>query len=517
MDKEELFSEKDLAVLAERGISVDEAMSQIRALRDGFPYLDIIASASLDQGVMRVDDEEEITYLDLWEKFLSTSKSVVYKMVPASGAASRMFKELYNFIQADYDEPNTDYEKKFFGEINHFAFFDRLNEVCLRNEWKSASKLIANGKFKIVAENLIEPKGLNYGNLPKGLLLFHTYPHSKRMACEEHLAEGALYAKQNNGMVNIHFTVSAEHRDIFKALIDQRIQSFKDYYGVNYSVTYSEQKKSSDTLALDETGNVFRKSDGSLLFRPGGHGALISNLNDLANADVVFIKNIDNVEPDYFKSETIIKKKLLGGILIQARKETFRHLETLEKSHVSRSELERIADFLQDVYTIIISDRKEMSDSDLHKFLQTHLNRPIRVCGVVRNQGEPGGGPFVVREPDGSTSLQILESSQIDMSRPEQKKLFEDGKYFNPVDLVCSIKDYKGDVFDLQQYVNPKTAFIAHKSSDGRSLKALERPGLWNGAMHHWNTIFVEVPIETFNPVKTVNDLLRPQHQTANK
>lgn len=517
MSMQEIFSLEDLEQLQEHGISMEEAMSQIAAIRDGFPYLDIVSSASLEQGIMRVENEQVTSFLNVWEHFLSTAQGKVYKMVPASGAASRMFKDLYSFMDAGYSEPRTDAEKTFFTQINNFAFFDRLNEACLRNEWKPISKLIEAGKHKNIVDNLINEKGLNYGNLPKGLLLFHAYPKSKRTAAEEHLAEGALYAKQKNGKSHVHFTVSPEHRDLFKALIDKSLPAYTEYFGVIFEVTYSEQKASTDTLALTEDNTVFRKSDGSILFRPGGHGALISNLNDLPDADVVFIKNIDNVVPDYYKSSTIINKKLLGGILVQACKETFGYLRILEREHVSRSELDRIADYLSDIYMIKHPDRNSFSDEELKAFLFEKLNRPVRVCGMVRNEGEPGGGPFVVREPDGSTSLQILESTQIDMNRPDQKALFEEGRFFNPVDLVCNIKDYKGKKFDLQKFVNPKTAFISNKSSDGRALKALERPGLWNGAMHHWNTIFVEVPINTFNPVKTVNDLLRSSHQAALK
>lgn len=511
------FSEKDLAQLEEHGISIEEAQQQVNAIREGFPYPDVISSASLEQGIIRIEPSEQNAYLDIWEQHLANCSKIIYKMVPASGAASRMFKDLIAFAKAEYDEPQTEAEKTFFEHIDDFAFADRLNEACLRNEWKSLSKLIAAGQYKTITENLIEPKGMNYGNLPKGLLLFHAYPESKRTAAEEHLSEGALYIGQANGSVNIHFTVSPEHEQAFRALIEQRVPLFRDYYGLNFNVTYSVQKPATDTLALTEEDELFRKEDGSLLFRPGGHGALISNLGELPDADVVFIKNIDNVEPDYYKAHTIIYKKLLGGVLVEARRESFRYLRQLESDHVSHSDLEKMADFLANVFEIRHPEQKSLSDAELKAFVKAYLNRPMRVCGMVRNEGEPGGGPFIVREADGTTSLQILESSQFDLSRKEQKELFENGHFFNPVDLVCSIVNYKGESFDLKQFINPKTAFIAHKSSGGRNLKAMERPGLWNGAMHYWNTIFVEVPIQTFNPVKTVNDLLRPQHQPGLK
>ena len=313
---------------------------------------------------------------------------------------------------------------------------------------------------------------MNYGNLPKGLLLFHSYRDGARTPALEHMVEGALYAA-SNGEVNIHFTVSHDHLPLFRKHIADNLQKLEAKYGVKFNISFSEQKPSTDTLAANLDGTPFRTADGKLLFRPGGHGALIENLNE-QDADIVFIKNIDNVVPDRLKGSTVEFKQLLAGVLVTEQKRVF---EALRQPGLSAEERER-------------------------------LNRPIRVCGVVRNTGEPGGGPFRVREADGSISNQILESVQI-----PDKELMAKSKYFNPVDLVCAIKDYEGEPFDLLKFVDPKTGFISQKSKDGRDLQALELPGLWNGAMSKWNTIFVEVPVSTFNPVKTVNDLLREQHQ----
>lgn len=513
---QELFTPSDIEQLSERGISLEDAKSQIESIKTGFPYLNIIDAASLDFGIMRVDENEQSAYLDIWDQYLQSSYAHVCKMIPASGAASRMFKDLYNFLESPSELPEAKSVVSFFDNITKFAFYERLNEACLRTVWKTIPKLITSGKYKAIVENLLLPKGLNYGNSPKGIILFHKYYNDVRTAAEEHLAEGALYARNLSGEVNIHYTVSPEYLELFKAVLDKRKMKFEDFFGVNFDLSFSIQKASTDTLALDEDGNIFRDKDGNMLFRPGGHGALLSNVNDL-RYDVIFIKNIDNVVPDSYKSSTIINKKLLGGILMQARKKIFDYLRHIDSGKVSHGDLMEMSQFLKDNFCIMFPDQKEIDDKDLLEILKAKLNRPIRVCGMVKNEGEPGGGPFIVREPDGSTSLQILESSQINTQIDSQKELLEQSTYFNPVDLVCSTVDYQGRYFDLDKFRNSKTGFVSSKSKDGKSLRALELPGLWNGAMHHWNTIFVEVPLSTFNPVKVVNDLLREEHQTIIK
>ena len=424
-----------------------------------------------------------------------------------------MFKMLFSFLEAPYSEPQTPAEKQFFEEINHFAFYERLNEVCLRNCWKTIPKLISLGEYKPIVENLLLPKGLNYGAKPKGLLLFHSYKDAPRTAAEEHLVEGALYAADRDGKVHLHFTVSPEHRKDFEALTNCLRTDYEDRYSVRYDISFSEQLPSTDTLALQPSGELFRTDEGKLLFRPGGHGALIHNLGALP-ADVVFIKNIDNVVPDPYKGSTVMYKKFLGGVLIALRRQIFAYLKQLEKGKPSHALIEEILSFLEKNLAITPPAEYHEDESRLAAWVQQKLNRPIRVCGMVRNVGEPGGGPFLIQEQDGATSLQILESSQIDLTKEDQRAFFEAGGYFNPVDLVCAIRDYEGQPFDLTRYVNPQTAFLSHKSLNGRELLALELPGLWNGAMHDWNTAFVEVPLSTFNPVKEVNDLLRQEHQT---
>lgn len=422
-----------------------------------------------------------------------------------------MFKNLFEFLGADYSEPTTDFEKKFFSRVHDFAFYDELNEACIKNTGKDIDTLIAEKNYKAVVANLLESAGLNYGALPKGLLKFHRYEDGVRTPLEEHLVEGALYAAGKTGQVNVHFTVSTEHRALFQQLVDEKVAAYSSRFGVQYQVSFSEQKPSTDTVAADMENKPFR-DNGKLLFRPGGHGALIENLNDL-DADIVFIKNIDNVVPDRLKADTVTYKKLLAGALVTLQKKAFEYLELLDSGHYSHEQLETIIRFVQQDLRCRRADIKNLEDADLVIYLRKKLNRPMRVCGMVKNVGEPGGGPFLAYNPDGTVSLQILESSQIDMKDPEKKAMFEKGTHFNPVDLVCAVRDYKGNKFNLLNFVDKATGFISYKSKNGKDLKALELPGLWNGSMSDWSTVFVEVPLSTFNPVKTVNDLLREQHQ----
>lgn len=454
-----MFTQQDLKQMADHQITVEQVEKQLGQFQSGFPYLKLAAAASIGNGILALDEAQCDHYRQVWRDY-AASHSGITKFVPASGAASRMFKNMFAFVDAPYDVPTTDFEKKYFADIHKFAFFEALDEVCRKNEGKGIDELIEAGNYKAVAANMLQEKGLNYGNLPKGLLLFHNYPDGPRTPMEEHLVEAARYAS-HDGVAKLHFTVSHEHMPLFKAKVEQCVAKYEKMFSVRYDITFSEQKPSTDTIAVNPDNTPFRTSDGKLLFRPAGHGALIENLADL-DADIVFVKNIDNVVPDRLKDATVKYKEVLAGVLIEKRK----------------------AD-----------------------------GRPTRVCGMVRNIGEPGGGPFVVEGKDGSKSLQILESSQIDTSNKEYVEMFQKGTHFNPVDLVCSIRDTQGKPYDLAQFVDQSTGFISSKSKDGKELRALELPGLWNGAMAGWDTIFVEVPLETFNPVKTVNDLLREQHQ----
>ena len=507
-----MLTQEDKALLAKKGISEEQIAAQLACFEKGFPFLKLEAAASIGNGIVATTDSERDAYIKAWEAYKNEGGHVVTKFVPASGAASRMFKNLFEFLGADYDEPTTDFEKKFFSQIEHFAFYVDLNEACRRNAGKDIPGLLAGKDYKAVVANLLEAAGLNYGALPKGLLKFHKYEDGARTPLEEHLVEGALYAAGADGKVNVHFTVSPEHRSLFEQLVGEKAAKYAEKYGVEYHVSFSEQKPSTDTIAADMDNRPFRDDKGHLVFRPGGHGALIENLNDL-DSDIVFVKNIDNVVPDRLKADTVTYKQVLAGVLVTLQKKAFDYLRLIDSGQYTHEQIEEMIRFVQQELYCRKHDIKDLEDGDLILYLKSKLNRPMRVCGMVKNVGEPGGGPFLAYNADGTVSLQILESSQIDMKDPEKKAMFEKGTHFNPVDLVCAIRDYQGRKFDLLRYVDPATGFISYKSKNGKDLKALELPGLWNGSMSDWNTVFVEVPLSTFNPVKTVNDLLREQHQ----
>lgn len=504
-----MISKADQALLSKKGISAEQVAEQLKTFKTGFPFLKIEAAATIGKGVLAPSQQEIDEYLKVWDNYCAEGNAIL-KFVPASGAASRMFKDLFAFLSAEYDVPTTDFEKNFFANIEKFAFYGDLDETCRKNKGLSVKELVEGGQYKDVVFNLLDFTGMNYGSLPKGLLKFHTYDCCSRTSAEEHFVEGALYAA-TDGVVKLHFTVSPNHKALFEELVAERKAYYEEKFGVKYDITFSEQKQCTDTIAVDADNAPFREN-GAIVFRPGGHGALIENLNDI-DADVIFIKNIDNVVPDRLKADTVTYKKLLAGILVSAQKKAFEYVRLIDSGKYTHEQVEEMIRFLQNDLQCRCSDIKDMEDCDLVLYLRKKFNRPMRVCGMVKNVGEPGGGPFLAYNQDGTVSLQILESSQIDMNNADAKAMFENGTHFNPVDLVCAVKNYNGEKFNLPEFVDKNTGFISHKSKNGRELKAMELPGLWNGAMSDWNTMFVEVPLVTFNPVKTVNDLLREVHQ----
>ena len=505
-----MLTQQDLQQLAQKGITPEQINIQLDEFKTGFPFLRLEAAAAVGKGIVAPAEDERKCFIEAWDNYKAEGKKIV-KFVPASGAASRMFKDMFAFLNADYDVPTTKFEQQYFDNIEKFAFYEALDAACQKNEGKGIKQLMADGNYKAVVANMLQPSGLNYGQLPKGMLLFHRYAEGARTPMEEHLVEGALYAA-SAGEANVHFTVSHEHMEFFEQKVADKKDGYAEKYGVKYNISFSEQKPSTDTVAANPDNTPFRNEDGSLLFRPGGHGALIENLNEI-DADVIFIKNIDNVVPDRLKPETVEYKQLIAGVLVTLQKRAFDYLRQLESGEYNHEKLEEIIRFVQQDLCCRKPDIKELEDAELVIYLKQKLNRPMRVCGVVKNVGEPGGGPFLTYNQDGTISLQILESSQIDKSNEEYMRMFTEGTHFNPVDLVCAVKDYEGRPFNLPDFVDKTTGFISSKSKNGKELKALELPGLWNGAMSNWNTVFVEVPLGTFNPVKTVNDLLREQHQ----
>lgn len=504
------LNEKDFEVLEEKGISKEKLEEQLEMLRDGFPYLKLEAPATPGHGIALMSDEIINRSVACWDEFLAKG-GVVMKMVPASGAASRMFKDLFAFVSGKKDKPENEFMTKFFDNIEDFAFFPRLNYVCLMNYGKSVDTLLKEKRYKDVVSALIEKEGLNYGHLPKALLQFHKVLGTSRSALEEHLAEGAMYAAGKDGKVKVHFTVSEDHLPLVKMRVEEMAGVLGHKFGVEYDVTYSVQKPSTDTVASKMDGTPYRE-DGALFFRPGGHGALIENLSEL-DADVIFIKNIDNVVPDSLRESTVLYKKILGGVLVATKQKADEYCLRLEKGDVPEEELDEMLRFMRQVLCITGDKADEMTPTGRAAYIYSKLNRPMRVCGMVKNEGEPGGGPWLVYGADGTVSPQILEPSQINPKDKEAQKMLKSSTHFNPVDIVCSIRNAHGDKFNLREFVDVTTGFISEKSREGVEIKALELPGLWNGAMSDWNTIFIEVPADTFNPVKTVNDLLRPAHQ----
>ena len=502
-----MLTEKDLQQLSERNIAEAQVIQQVAQLKRGTQYVQLMRPATVGDGILRLDEEQVRQMTDRFESDRQYYQFT--KFVPASGAASRMFKDLFSFMETGEDTPFTDI---FFAHIHSFAFFDDLDRASKHHNGLCIDGMLQQHRKVDLVRLLLTDEGLNYGKLPKALLKFHHYDGFNRLALEEHLFEAARYATDNEGTAKLHFTVSPEHEQLFKQTVADLKNRYEQQYGVRYDISYSCQKPSTDTVAIDAEGNLFREADGRLLFRPGGHGALIENLNDLAE-EIVFIKNIDNVVPETKAQATLIYKKVLAGLLLRLQQRTFEYLELLDQGAVSADELDEVMRFAKDELMIAIPDYvSEYNEIEKIDYLYNKLNRPMRVCGMVKNEGEPGGGPFWVKNTDDEVSLQIVESSQIDHKDARQEAHFQAATHFNPVDLVCGCWNYKGEAFSLTDYVDPATGFISNKSKDGRELKALELPGLWNGAMADWITVFVEVPVATFNPVKTVNDLLKPTH-----
>jgi hypothetical protein len=526
MDEMDFLTETDLLQIKSLGISPEKVLAEIEMFKRGAPFLKLDRPCTVGDGIKRIGDDEVRSLVEFFAE--NAADRELLKFVPASGAASRMFKVLLQFnsengnsritvseiaARADSGDAAARQLLKFMQGIRKFAFFADLREV-MAADGLDLELLIEKGEFKEILDYLLTAKGLNYAERPKGLLKFHRYQEGSRTAFAEHLVEAANYAKGSGGKSRLHFTVSPEHQAGFAELVQEIKEQYEKAYEINYQIDFSVQEKATDTIAVDLKNRPFRKADGSLLFRPGGHGALLENLNRLA-ADVIFIKNIDNVVPDRLKGETFTWKRVICGQLLKVQRQIFAYLEQLHNGPAESGLLDEIFTFIKQ--ELSISAPAEIDLLPLRErcdFLIKVLDRPIRVCGMVKNEGEPGGGPFWVEGRDGSLSLQIVEGAQIDSDSPGQLAILRAATHFNPVDLVCGVRNWRGETFDLKQFVDKEAVFISKKSKEGQELKALELPGIWNGAMARWNTIFVEVPLATFNPVKTINDLLRDEHQS---
>lgn len=513
------LTEKHKQQLKNKGIAIEKVQSQIEIFKEGIPFVNLVNSATIGNGIMKVSHEEKESLIEYFKK--QRDELNMLKFVPASGAATRMFKSLFTFLEKFNPEEDTFTSyvnrekdsniKSFFIGLEKLPFYDELKEHLLK-KYNDFDDLPDDRQRVILVEEMLLEDGFNYGNYPKGLLPFHKYKTHAATAFEEHLYEAAIYATAN-GKAKLHFTISEEHLEKF----NKEFTNIKDYVkektGVEFDVSFSFQKGSTDTLAVTMENEPFISDNGEILFRPGGHGALIENLND-QDADIIFIKNIDNVVVYRNKFEIASYKEVLAGILLALKEKAFKYRNLLNTNSLTDADIAKIKNFLENEMNVFVTpDFKKYREKYQVEYLIEKLDRPIRVCGMVKNEGEPGGGPFWVKDESGNISLQIIESAQIDKLNKKQREIFKSSTHFNPVDIVCTTKNYKGEKFDLLKFVDHKQAFITEKTKEGRPLKALELPGLWNGSMANWNTVFVEVPLVTFNPVKTVNDLLKPSHQ----
>ena len=517
----DLFTKQDLDNLKTKGISLSEAKKQIKNFEKGFPSIKLVEPATIKKGILQISPKRMNDNVELYEDFSSEHKIV--KFVPASGAASRMFKKLLEFrnsyratsedqLELMIDQgPDSVYY--FFKHLEEFAFFDKLYKAMYKRG-VSYEETIKELRYEKILNSLLTDKGLAYTNLPKALIPFHQYGKEVRTAFAEHLSEAARYSRSKGNVCYLHFTVSESHMELVKQHYELIKETFEEKYLVRFEVDFSIQNPSTDTLTVDMKNNPIRDESNDLIFRPGGHGALLQNLNSI-DADIIFLKNIDNVCHDRFKDDSFYYKMVLGGMLIFLQDQICSFLKGLDShTHPSLKVIDTMMSFLERKLQITPPDEAHHWNKEKKtEYLKTKLNRPIRICGMVENEGEPGGGPFLIESPDGSLCPQIVESSQIDMQDELQVAILKKSTHFNPVDIVCSIKDYHGNTFNLNDFVDDNTGFISTKSIDGKEIKAQERPGLWNGSMANWISVFVEVPLITFNPVKSVNDLLMDQHQ----
>lgn len=513
-----MLNELEKKQIIKKGIDIKAIENQISKFTKGIIPSNLTEVASTEKGIYSPNENRRNYYISLYNEYTEYRKIV--KFVPASGAASRMFKEIFNCVEEltlNVENQNEILNKhpkakEVIENITNFAFIEDLKQILSKNNY-DLEKLLSQNDFLTIFNYILNQEELNYSKLPKALLHFHKYDEESRLAMDEHLVEGAFYAKNFNEEVDIHFTISPEHEEWFNENLNKKIAEYENKYKVKYNISYSFQHSSTDTVAVDLNNEVFKDENDNLVFRPAGHGALIKNLNEL-DGDLIFIKNIDNITTDSKRQPTYDYKKIIAGILLDKEISIQGNLELLQQEECSEEDIQDIADFVVKIMNeSLVENFENLSNQYKIKYLHNTLNRPIRVCGMVKNEGEPGGGPFFVKDSEGKISLQIVEKSQIDTKNPEQLEILKNSTHFNPVDIVASIVDFNGNKFNLNEFIDQETYMISEKSKDGKPLKALELPGLWNGAMAKWISFFVEVPLETFSPVKEINDLLRPEHQ----
>ncbi len=506
---DKILNASDIEHIRARGISEQKVLRQIDLCRLGGATVTLARPATPGDGIIRVADEEQAGLVALHDEAARAGRCL--KFVPASGAATRMFRQWHGIFNSGGFSSPEEFEA-FRASLSGYAFYGDL-KAALAGAGLNLEELISSGRGQEILDFILGEKGLHYAFKPKALLKFHQYGRASRTALEEHLVEAAHYVRDGRGLCRIHFTVSEEHLKPVSELLERVVGQYEKEMGVRFEIGLSVQGESTDTIAVDLDNRPFRDRSGRLLFRPGGHGALLYNL-DAIDGDVVFIKNIDNVVPDRLKHATVLYKKILGGYLVGMQSELFTHLRALSDPSAGEDAVEAAARFAAGRLNCAVPPGlRDRPAGERRRLLTERLNRPLRVCGMVKNEGEPGGGPFWVVDRDGNQSLQIVEEVQVNGQREDQASIWASSTHFNPVDLVCGIRDFRGRKFDLEQFVDGEQVFVSTKSHEGCDIKALELPGLWNGSMAFWHTVFVEVPIETFNPVKTIEDLLRPAHR----
>ena len=527
-----MLTDKDYKQLSEKGLTEEDVLRQVEFLKKGGARPEILRTASLDDGILNIPEEQQDSFLHVWDNYLTKKKSIVH-FIPASGTANRFLRELHAFMQADYEEPQTNFEKNFFKHLESFAFFNELNDLCKARLKKNTEELIEEGQYKQILHYMLSDEGLNYDHLPIALFKFHTdkghryatmekyLPRSvmkyyssfleARTPIQEMMVESSMVSGVRGGVVNMCFTVDAAYKDAiqdylnsFKYLIEKRV-------GMDFSILLPSQAENTDTVVIDEKGNLLRDDDGALMFHRGGHGALFEEFSSQP-ADLVYIKNIDNVPIDSLKKLTARGNRLLGAVMVQNQKLIHKFLKLLEKGDIGDDQLIEIINYVENVLNVKRENILRMSREEQCSYLFDRLNRPLRVCSMVKNEDEQGGMPCWIKNDDGTVSLQIVEYYQI-YDHPKWKKMFAHSTHFNPVDMVCSMKDYKGHKFNFSRFVDDQAFIVYPKELNGRVVYQLEHPGLWNGCMAGWNTIFLELPVKTFNPVKNINDLLRQEHQ----
>ena len=521
----ELFTQADLEQMAELGITEDEARRQLAILARGQRWATLVRPCTVGDGIVQLDPQDQERFISRWQA--GADEGRISAFVPASGAATRMFAFLQR-IRNEVDEVTLDTAAEICGRasgdfrefrvfvrsLEEFAFLEPLAEV-MGKAGISLQEKLQSGVYNDILDFLLEPQGLNYSSLPKALIPFHRYSDFFRTAMEEHLVESVRNLQDLKQVCRLHFTVAPENQAEVEAHGREAAAKYREHLGVQYELTFSTQSPGTNTLAVDLENRPFRKLDGNLLFRPGGHGALLQNLNQL-QGDIVLIKNIDNAVTDERRDLVVLHQRILAGMLLKVQDEVFNYLTLLSSGSFEASDLQRVLDFVvQQLNPSVEEQLRTCGDEEKIAKIFDLLNRPLRVCGMVVNRGEPGGGPFWVKDASGRLSLQIVEQAEIDRSSPEQVTILEGSTHFSPAQIVCGLRDFQGEPFDLNHFADQGAVFVTRKTEEGKELKALELPGLWNGGMAYWNTIFVEVPEETFNPVKTVNDLLRPGHRSG--